>query len=153
MTPNQLLKKLTQLQNGKLNQIVDERLKKNEEIIVGLNQKQLMKGEFPSGQKTPEYRPLTLDIKIDANKLYGDGVHYSLRNDTDLYQQMYIEAEGGKVEINSGSLSSIKFDKWISRRRIQLSDFFGLNEGNFEQVKKKVEKEAGNDLNKYFDGV
>ena len=149
-----LEKKLMQLQRGKLEELLEEAVRENENEITEFNKNQLARGEYPSGQKTPAYSPFTLKQKRQRpNELYGDGIHYSLRNTGGLFNEMTVVYMNGKIDIDSSSPSAIKLDDTLRDRGIRLSEFLGLNKDNSQEVIMILNDDIKKKLNKFLNGL
>ena len=153
MKPEQLLSKLKQLEQGKLQQIVGQVAKEKENQITSLNKDQLAKGEYPSGEKTPLYSPFTLEEKSKDGTLFGDGKHFSLRNRGNLYNSMKVSVDGDNLDITADSTSAKLFDEKFSGRRLKVDYFLGLNDKNSEKVSEEISKAASSRLNKFLNGL
>lgn len=110
MKPSELYNRL---QNLDINHILAEMVEANEDYVVFLNQKQLLKGEKKDGSKIGTYRPYTIMRRMEKGR---QTAFIDLFYEGDFQEGMFVEVRGLDFLLSS---KDSKTDK--------LEDLYGEN--------------------------
>lgn len=145
------------LWNKELEKIVTSELKKLSSEITKLNQEQLLKGLLPSGKNTPLYSPLTIQYKkeLSYKEMWGDGIHWSLKESGDLFSKMKVERTlfGGHIYSDSSHVTEIRELLETGGYGLKVTDFFGLTKENKDYVLNKLSINTIESIKKYLYGM
>lgn len=145
------------LWSKKLEEIVTSELKKLSSEITKLNQEQLLKGLLPSGKNTPLYSPLTIQYKkeLSYKDMWGDGVHWSLKESGDLFSKMKVERTlfGGNIYSDSSHVVELRELLEQGDYGLKITDFFGLNEKDKDYILNKLSINTIEATKKYLYGM
>ncbi len=110
--------------------------------IVSLLISQLASGELSDGSNTPMYADSTLKRKQYYPKtIFGDGIHWSLRDEGNLYRSLKADTDDGESIIfeNKATLGLIN---QMTKHGLVIEQFLSLNELNkqkaFDMINKKL---------------
>ena len=149
----QVKQKLTNLSTGQLEILIADELQKIANEAIGLNQKQLENGLFPSGMQTPEYSPLSLKLKTEKGTMFGNGTNWSLHDSGDLYSKMKLEKTLFGARIYSESAHVAPLSRRASKRGVSVDDFFGLSDENRDSFMEKLHTNVSNSIKNYVYGM
>lgn len=145
------------LWSKKLEEIVTSELKKLSSEITKLNQEQLLKGLLPSGKNTPLYSPLTIQYKKELayKQMWGDGIHWSLKESGDLFSKMKVERTpfGGNIYSDSSHVVELRELLEQGDYGLKITDFFGLNEKDKDYILNKLSINTIEAIKKYLYGM
>lgn len=125
------------LKNLDLAAIYSESIKENAEFIADLNAAQLAKGLRTDGDYiTPEYRPLTVEIKSGKTGLAAVTSHVTLYDTGAHYEGLYAAVKGEEVEYGSKDIKSLQLQAKYDgdQRKSEPSSIYGLTEDSKEDL-------------------
>ena len=135
--------------------IASDTIEENVDLIADLNAAQLAQGIRSDGSYiTPEYKDITVELKMAKTGLAGVWNHVTLYDEGDHYRQLYAKVQGEDVEYGSHDEKSAKLQAKYDgdQRTREKGSIYGLTTDSKDELitsrlqtswETKIEKATG----------
>ena len=130
-----IVKKIRQIRK-RLDKIIIDAVKENEDIVIDLNTSQLFQGKESTGEAiTPPYRPMTISIKASKGQPTN---RVTLKDEGDFYRGFFVNYSNDWFALGSDDEKALKLERKYG------TDIYGLTQESIDElceyIKEDVEK-------------